>query len=206
SSKLASEVLEKIGRKLDGKVRIKHVMEIILEDIGLEKIKQQATKSLNGLRLAAYHGCHLVRPSEIVKFDSPEIPTSIDKIIETFGGVSPDYEGKLDCCGGPLKLINDEISLDLLETKLKSMKRESIDAIILACPFCFFQFDFGQRELMREKGVKYNIPVITITQLIGLLIGLDPRLLGFNNHMIKTKSFLKKFDQLNESRKRDDDE
>lgn len=194
---MANEVLSKFGKNYKGNVKIRHILQVLLEDIGIEKIRENAKNTLKGLKIAAYYGCHLIRPSEISQFDDPEFPRSLDDIIEAFGGSSPLFEGKLDCCGGPLKTINDEISLDLLETKLKSLKKAAVDAVVLACPFCFFQFDFGQREIREAKGVNYNIPILTITELLGLILGLDPKLLGLHLHIIKTKSFIEKFQEVN---------
>ncbi len=194
---MINDFLSKTGKRYEGKVKVKHVMEVIMDDIGIETIKKRAKHSLRGLKIAPYYGCHLIRPSNISQFDDPEIPRSLDSIIEKFEGTSLDYEGKLDCCGGPLKTINDEISLELLDIKLKSLKKKSVDAVILACPFCFFQFEFGQKEILKERGVKYDIPILTVTEMLGLLLGLEPKELGFGLHIVKTKSFLSKFQEMN---------
>ena len=191
-----NQTLSLINKTYLGTTSVKHIIEFIMQDIGIEKIKKHAKYSLKGLKIAAFYGCHLIRPSKIVQFDDPEDPTSIDSIIAEFEGEILQYEGKMDCCGGPLKTINDEISLDLLEKKLKSLEKLNVDAVVLACPFCFFQFEFGQRELLK-KGTKYNLTIITITELLGLVLGLDPKELGLNLHMIKTKSFLNKFQERN---------
>lgn len=182
--------LKEIGKNYKGKVDIKHFAEVLFENI--EKIKKLVKKPLKDLKVAGHPGCHYLRPSEIINWDDPLNPKTLDELIVAIGADPVEYTLKNDCCGNPLEKSDKDISLTMLENKLQSMKEAGTDCIVCVCPACYQQFDFNQREVNRNKNTDYNIPVFYITELIALALGIDIETLGLNFHRIKINEILQK--------------
>ena len=186
--KMVNEHLAKIGRKFKGTVKIRHIVDILYNEIGPEKIRNKTKygrKQPLNLKLAVHYGCHLIKPGEIRPWNKEvERPTFLDELIEISGCVSVDYKDKFMCCGagGGVRGAFKEISLDFTREKLENIKSAKVDAIITACPFCHLQLDLGQLEvnsIFKDKiSAPFNIPVIYITQLLGLALGMDLEELG----------------------------
>ena len=132
--------------------------------------------SLRGMRLAIFHGCHYLRPSDVLGTDDPEDPTKIKDIISALGGRTVPWIGQLECCGagGGLRAREPDKALIILEERIKAVKDAEVDAIVTVCPFCFLQFDLGQ-DALREKGGDYSIPVFHLNQLIALAQGAEAK-------------------------------
>ncbi len=182
--------LSAIGRTYNSKVDIKHFAEILYEN--LDKIKEKVTNPLKDLRVAGHPGCHYLRPSEIINWDDPLNPKTLDELIVAIGANPVDYSLKNDCCGNPVEKTDKEISLSMLEYKLQSMKESGTDCIACVCPACYQQFDFNQREVNKMKNTDYNFPVFYITELIDIALGIDTNSLGLNFHRIKVNNILEK--------------
>ncbi len=182
--------LKAIGMSYKGNIDIKHFAEVLYENI--EKIKKMVKKPLKDLKVAGHPGCHYLRPSEIMNWDDPLNPQTLDKLIEIIGADPVDYNLKNDCCGNPVEKTDKEISLIMLENKLKSMKEAGTDCIAVICPACFQQFDFNQREINKRNNTDYNFPVFYITELIALAMGMNTEKLGLNFHRIKVNDVLQK--------------
>jgi heterodisulfide reductase subunit B len=182
--------LKVIGKTYKGKSDIKHFAEVLHENI--EKIKETVTNPLKDLKVAGHPGCHYLRPSEIIKWDDPLDPKTLDELIEAIGATAVEYDMKNDCCGNPLEKCDKELSLDMLESKLKSIKEAGADCIVCVCPACYQQFDFNQREINKNKNTDYNFPVFYITELIALACGINEKELGLNFHRIKVNDILQK--------------
>jgi heterodisulfide reductase subunit B len=182
--------LKAIGKSYKGSSDVKHFAEVLYENI--EKIKQMVKIPLKDLKIAGHPGCHYLRPSEIINWDDPLNPKTLDVLIEAIGADPIDYEMKNECCGNPLEKSDKDISLSMLESKLKSMKESGADCIACVCPACYQQFDFNQREINKIHNTDYNFPVFYITELIALALGLDKEKLGLNFHRIKVNQVLEK--------------
>ncbi|NIP34221.1 MAG: hypothetical protein GWN18_04790 [Thermoplasmata archaeon] len=126
------------------------------------------------MRLAIFHGCHYLRPSDVLGTDDPEDPKKIQDIISALGGRTVPWIGQLECCGagGGLRAREPERALTILEERVKGIKDAEVDAIVTVCPFCFLQFDMGQ-DALREAGSDYSIPVFHLNQLIALTQGAE---------------------------------
>lgn len=183
SEEVASR-LKRIGRDLN-LPEVSHFLRILSGSDVLGVLEKKLTKRLSGLRIACHYGCHLVRPSDAVDFDDPEKPTSMDTIVALVGAESLDYEDKYLCCGRPS--MDESTSLAIAEHKLRSMQAAGCDLIVVACPFCFEQFDLGQVVLAARGGTRYDMPVLYITQLLGVAMGRDHREMGFHLHRTKLK-------------------
>ena len=180
--------LKVIGKSYTGKSDIKHFAEVLYENI--EKIEGIVKNPLKDLKIAGHPGCHYLRPSEIINWDDPLNPKTLDELIEAIGADPVDYEMKNDCCGNPLEKSDKDISLSMLEAKLRSMKESGTDCIVCVCPACYQQFDFNQREINKIHNTEYNFPVFYITELIALALGLNKEDLGLNFHRIKVNDIL----------------
>ena len=182
--------LKVIGKSYTGKSDIKHFAEVLYENI--EKIEGIVKNPLKDLKIAGHPGCHYLRPSEIINWDDPLNPKTLDELIEAIGADPVDYEMKNDCCGNPLEKSDKDISLSMLEAKLRSMKESGTDCIACVCPACYQQFDFNQREINKKNNTDYNFPVFYITELIALALGINTEELGLNFHRIKVNDVLQK--------------
>ena len=153
-----------------------HMVDFVHREVGLSKVTSTVKSSLRGMRLAIFHGCHYLRPSEVLGIDDPENPKKIKEIISALGGKSVPFVGQLDCCGagGGVRARDPDTALSILEERLKAIERAQVEAIVTPCPFCFLHFDLGQ-EVLREQGRSYAIPVFHLSQLMALAQGADPK-------------------------------
>jgi len=181
-----SEVGSEVGKE------VRHVAEFLYRDVGLEEIKKRISKRLN-LRLAVHYGCHFFRPAKKKGFDSPERPRILDELVEVLGAESVEYRRKLMCCGGGggVRAAATDVSRELLEMKLEGIKEAEVDAIVVICPLCLFQFDTGQKELA-EMGKTFGIPVIHYAQLLAIAMGMDVEMAGLEAHEIMTQELYEK--------------
>jgi heterodisulfide reductase subunit B len=185
-------VCDAIGRDYDGSVKVRHFMEVLLEDVGLDAIENTVKRSLNGLKVACYYGCLLVRPPEVVKFDDPENPTSLDRLVTAMGGESLDWPHKVECCGGGLSLSRTDVVIQLTDAVLAMAQRVDADCIATSCPMCQSNLDLRQQDIKKSTGRNYQMPIVYITQLLGLSLGLDSDKLGFKKLMVEATRVLEK--------------
>ncbi len=193
SPKLKKEVnalLAGIGREFRGKVQVRSLLDVLREEKDGE-LRKMVDRPLKGLRVAVHYGCHLLRPSKILNTDDPFNPTILDEIVEdVVGAKSVRYRRKMWCCGAGARVGDPELSLEVAREKLKHMSSAGAQCIALLCPFCQVQFDMGQPMIKRKFREDYSIPVLSIPQLIGLAMGIDPDQLGLDLHRTSTAPLL----------------
>jgi len=183
--------LSRQGLRYDGKVKVRHIARILYEDIGEERIRGCLEKDLKGLKIAVHYGCHYLKPSEIYdQFDSVEEPVSIDGLVALTGAEVVDYPGKKRCCGGPVLPVDEKVALSVTKEKLDDIKGAGADALCLVCPFCSVMYDSNQKSIESEYGESYGLPVLFLTQILGLAMGFDRKALGLNMNVVKTKELL----------------
>jgi len=146
-------ILAEEGLEYDGSTKILHLLTVLHKEIGLESIKSKIERSYDELKIATHYGCHALRPSEVVEFDDPVAPSLFDELVNATGAQSIEWPNKLDCCGGPLKDINDKLSFDLTRKKIAGAKQTA----------------------------NSQVTPILYPQLLGLCLGLDGTMLGLNN-------------------------
>jgi heterodisulfide reductase subunit B len=173
-----------LGYDYDGSVRIKHFMEVLLEDVGIERIENALQRSLKGLPVACYYGCLLVRPPEVTQFDDPENPTSLDRLVGALGGKCLDWPHKLECCGGGLSMSRTDVVVSLTDSILGMARAAGAECIAVACPMCQINLDLRQLDIEKQTGRRHQMPILYITQLLGLCLGIAPEKLGLNKLMI----------------------
>ncbi|UCC20004.1 MAG: CoB--CoM heterodisulfide reductase subunit B [Promethearchaeota archaeon] len=188
--KEVNQYLSKIGRTYKGNLEPKHVVQALYLDMGLDYLKDFIKLKFSDLKVAVHYGCHIVKPSDKRPWEGEyEEPRFVDEIVELTGAISVDYKDKYMCCGagGAVRTAVKEVAADFTREKLINMRDAGVDIIIDVCPFCHLQLDLGQMEVndifQNEIGEPFHIPVIYLTQLLGLSFGMDPNLLGLvKNH------------------------
>ncbi len=180
----ANSVLEKEGLKYEGKIGVKHLLEVFYHDIGPKKIQEKLGKTYKDLKIATHYGCHLLRPREIVQFDNPLEPTYFDQLIEATGAKSIPWNLKLECCGSPVWGVDDDLSTDITQKKIDSAKDAGADYLCVACPFCQLQFDRAQKMLSTQNKNGNRLPSVLFTQLLGMCLEIDIVTLGIDQNEI----------------------
>lgn len=190
-----NRILKNVGKQYEGTIEVKHLLDVLYDDVGLEIIQEKSLYNLN-MKVAAHYGCHFFRPSYIMypQFLSPSrsyVPTSIDEITEFLGGTPVDYMRRFLCCGYPLGAnVNEDASFEILREKLHYIKAAQADLVVVACASCFEQFELGQVMIKKKYKEKYGLPTLYISQLIGLAMGIDHERLGLHEHIHKMKKLL----------------
>jgi heterodisulfide reductase subunit B len=190
SPEMRIQVGDALGQDYDGSVAVRHFVEVLLEDFGLDRLRQSLKRTLSGLKVACYYGCYLVRPSEITGFDDPENPTSLDRIVVALGGESLDWPAKVECCGGGLNLTRTDVTVKLSGSIIEMARDAGAECIAVACPMCQTSLDLRQKEVEKATGQRFNLPVLYITQLIGLCLGISPKELGLGRLMVAPSAIL----------------
>ena len=170
-----------------GTAVIKHLLWVIIEDVGLETLKSHVTTPLTHLRVAPFYGCYILRPSEALGFDEhPERQTSLETVIATLGGRVVDFPGKSRCCGFPILTINERNSVAMVAKHTTEALDLGADAMVTPCPLCHLNLDGYQPKAMAQSQRRIDLPILHLPQLIGLAMGLSPRDMGLQRHIIPT--------------------
>ncbi len=177
-----------------GSLQVVHFAEWLSEHMGPGLIGSKARKPFWGMDIAVHYGCHLLRPQPAVKWDDPLHPTKVEAIVAALGAHVVDYPTKMQCCGGYLDRVGErEGSLAFNRRKLYDLQKHRVDALITVCPSCFQQFDLNQAALQRANE-PINVPVLYLSELIGLAYGHSPEELGLDMHRVSVQPFLDKWE------------
>jgi heterodisulfide reductase subunit B len=174
-------------------VKVKHFTKILYEDIERGEIEKKVTKKLSMLRVAAHYGCHYLKPTEI--YDNPEDtenPQSLDELIRLTGAEPVPYREKTKCCGAGVLSISEDLAYSIARPKLHELKGNSVDALVLMCPFCSVMYDDNQRKIEQKFLEQYNLPVLYYPQLLGMALGIDEKTLGLRMNRVSTKALIEK--------------
>ncbi len=182
---MVNEHLAKIGREFKGTIEVKHIIDVLYYDFGLDKLKDYTNIKFPNLRVGVHYGCHILKDSTHRPWHGEsEDPRFFEELIEITGAKCIDYKDRLMCCGagGAVRTASLEVSLDYTREKLENMRNVGVDCCMVCCPFCHLQLDLGQvqvNETFKDIiGEPYKIPIIYYTQLLGLSMGMNPRELG----------------------------
>jgi len=191
SRSVREEVEDMLGQPYDGSVAVRHFVEVIVKDIGLAKLRKKITQPLRGLKVACYYGCYLLRPPEVTGFDDPENPSILEDLVEAMGGEPLEWPGKVDCCGGSHNLTRTELTVERSGEIIEMAKAAGADCLTVACPMCQTSLDLRQRDIEKAAGKKYGLPVLYVTQLLGLCLGVPPKELGLDRLMVTPEEIMK---------------
>ena len=186
-----NEDLKEEGLAYQGTIEPKHLLWIIVEDLGIEVLESKLVKQLNGLKLAPFYGCYIVRPSKALGLkDNPGRGKALEKVIEVVGGEVVDFPGKTLCCGFPILTINPENSVNMVANHTIDAKERGADAMVTPCPLCHLNLDGYQPNAASSRKREINLPIIHLPQLVGLALGIDPKEMRLNKHIVSTKKLL----------------
>jgi heterodisulfide reductase subunit B len=189
-----NERLSAVGLEYKRSPRVRHFARILFEEVGAEEITSHFQKELSDLKIAVHYGCHYLKPSKVHDdFDDVEDPRSIDELVALTGAEVVDYSGKKTCCGGPVLPVDERLALSVTKEKLEALKDAGADALCLVCPFCSVMYDGNQKSIEAEFDVEYKLPVLYLTQILGLAMGFGRKELGLNMNVVKTKELLKRY-------------
>jgi succinate dehydrogenase / fumarate reductase cytochrome b subunit len=176
------------GLEYHGTAEPKHLLWLLIEDIGLDKLTQLITRKLGNLRIAPFYGCYIVRPTEALDIaDHPERQTSLETIIETLGATVIDFAGKTRCCGFPILTINPDNSTKMVGKHTAEAKDLGADAMVTPCPLCHLNLDGYQPKAASQAGRSIDLPILHLPQLIGLAMGISAEELGLKKHIMSTR-------------------
>jgi succinate dehydrogenase / fumarate reductase, cytochrome b subunit len=178
------ELVKAGSRPYSGGVEVTHLLWYISTEEGLAMLERQGPRGLNGLRVAPYYGCQLLRPSSVMGFEDPDKPQSMERLIRALGGEVADYDAKTKCCGFPIILAREQVALKESHVALSQARDAGADCMVTPCPLCHLAMDAYQRKAEAANGTEYNMPVLHLPQLLGLALGLPQEAMQFKRHMV----------------------
>ncbi len=188
-------ILAKDGITYSGKVRVKHLLWIVVKDVGLHRVREQVRVPMENFRIAPFYGCYILRPSWDLGFDDPENPSSLEKVIRTVGGEPVAYPGRTKCCGFPILLEKEAIAVAMAGTNMKEAKDEGADFMVTPCPLCHMSLDIYQERAGQAVDAALDLPILHLPQLLGLALGVPAKELGLSRHVIPVESIIRKIEK-----------
>ncbi|MCI4317468.1 MAG: CoB--CoM heterodisulfide reductase iron-sulfur subunit B family protein [Thermoplasmata archaeon] len=188
--------LQQIGVTYRGTTKVKHMLQILTEDVGATKIRSMVTRPLTGLKVGAFYGCHLLRPANELKWESPEDPHTFEDLISALGATPVMYRGRVMCCGFPILFVKEETATRIAGTQIDDAKAHGAHAMATPCPLCHIALDGFQNRAEKNVGHDLDMPVFHLPQLVGLALGATPEQLGLPRHMVSTDQALARIGQV----------
>lgn len=195
SLKKLNAYLSKIGLKYSGNVKVKHLLYIIRDEIGFDKLKTAVTNSLKGVKIAPFYGCHILRPSSVVNFDDVENPSGFEELIKALGGEPVAYIRRTKCCGFQTILVNESASTSLSGNVIYEAQELGSDIMVTPCPLCHLSLDTYQSVAAKSINKKLSLPIMHLPQLIGVALGGNYAEMGFSRHNVSLRPVMAKIRQ-----------
>ena len=177
-----NEALAVVDLVYNGNVRVRDLMEVLYNDVTPEVIASKVKRRLNGLKVAPYYGCQMIRPD--YGFDDPESPQSLDRLVESLGAEAVSFPLKNRCCGGALVISEQSLAVDLMRKLLDNVVENGAECVVTPCPLCQMNLDAYQSSVNSKFKTDYNLPILFVTQLIGLALGIDAKSLGLKTNIV----------------------
>jgi succinate dehydrogenase / fumarate reductase cytochrome b subunit len=187
-----NKVLGQDGPAYQGTIQVKHLLWIVVKEIGLPHVGREVRVPMSDFRIAPFYGCYILRPSWELGFEDPENPNSLEKVIRAVGGEPVAYAGRTKCCGFPLILEKEAIAVAMAGVNMKEAKNQGADFMVTPCPLCHMSLDIYQERAGRAAKAALNLPILHLPQLLGLAMGIQARQLGVSRHLVPVDSILKK--------------
>ncbi|KPJ60208.1 MAG: hypothetical protein AMJ46_07780 [Latescibacteria bacterium DG_63] len=189
--KKTNKALAELGYEYKGNVEVKHLIRVLYEDVGVEKIKEKVKVDVAAWKLAPHYGCHFAKPSVAYnRFEDPEYPRILRELMSAAGVGVVDHDRDKACCGGAILAVDENIALKMAGKKLESVAGADGDGICLHCTFCCVMYDDNQSKINQAIGQEYVIPILYYPQVLGMAMGYDPKDLGLKMNRVKTKELL----------------
>lgn len=176
--------LEEDNLHFDGKIGVKHLIEVFAKDVGPEELKSKVTQPLNGIRVAPYYGCQIVRPQK--EKEDVEQPQFFEEMLASIGATPVNYPLKMRCCGGSLIISSRTAALSMVRNLLQCAVDAQATVVATACPMCQVNLEVYQQQVNQEFGTNFAVPIMYFTQLIGLAMGISQKKLGIGKEFVAT--------------------
>ncbi len=186
-----AEALAAGGLEYHGTVRVRHLLDVLVNSIGYDAISSKVKRNLDGLKVAPYYGCQVVRPKP--SFDHPEFPQSLDKLVAALGGEPVPFPLKSRCCGGSLIISEEAVALDLIRKLLDCAVSNGAECLVTVCPLCQTNLDAYQSRVNKKFKTNFNLPILFFTQLMGIAFGLNDKDLGLKTSIVPVERVLAKY-------------
>jgi succinate dehydrogenase cytochrome b subunit len=184
--------LKEIGMSYQGTTRIRHLLSILTEEYGVDKLARLVKRPLRGLKVGAFYGCHLLRPADELGVDTGEEPDYFEKLIAALGATPVYYRGRVMCCGFPILFVKESTANRIAATQIDDARAHGADAMATPCPLCHISLDSFQNRAQKEAGHALDMPVFHLPQLVGLALGASAEELGLPRHLVPTDGVLAK--------------
>jgi heterodisulfide reductase subunit B len=169
---------------------VRHVVVWLRDRVGLERVRASVTRPLTGVRVALHYGCHLLKPSAIMRVDNPDDPQILHQLVLALGAEPVSHAERFLCCGKAC--VDPDLPLEMTASVLRSIRQAEVDCMGLICPTCFSSFDTGQLLIARKTGEQLEVPPVYYFQLLGLAQGFSPEELGLTRHRIRPTRVIEK--------------
>jgi succinate dehydrogenase / fumarate reductase cytochrome b subunit len=190
-----NQLLVQDGISYRGTIHVKHLLWIVVREIGVGRLAEQVKVPMSDFRIAPFYGCYILRPSWDLGVDDPENPTSLEKVIQAVGGEPVVYPGRTKCCGFPIILEKEAIAVAMAGTNMKEAKDEGADFMVTPCPLCHMSLDIYQDRAGRAVNARLNLPILHLPQLLGLAMGIPAKDLGVSHHLVPVDSIVRRVEK-----------
>lgn len=190
---MVNEILAEGGLKYEGTSQVTHLLWVLIRDYGLAKLAERVKRPLTGLKVAGYYGCHILRPPKVMNFEDHARPHSLEDVIKVLGAEPVEFDAKLKCCGFHAFWTAEKDVMTMTGAANGSAIAAGADCVVTPCPLCQMQLDMYQPEGRKATKVVEEIPVLHLSQLIGLALGISPLELGLNRHVTGTATIAAKW-------------
>lgn len=187
-----NRLLEPEGITYRGTVQVKHLLWIVVREIGIRRLSELVKAPLRELRIAPFYGCYMLRPSWDLGFDDPENPTSLEQVIRALGGESVAYTGRTKCCGFPVMLEKEAIAVAMAGANMKEAKEQGAECMVTPCPLCHMSLDIYQERAGQAVKTSLDLPILHLPQLLGLAMGIASQDLGLSRHLVPVDSIVRR--------------
>jgi len=184
--------LKPLGIEYQGTVQVKHLLRVLTEDIGLPAIKSKVRRPLQGMKVGAFYGCHLLRPADEMQSESGEEPRSFEDLLTAVGATPVDYRGRVMCCGFPILFVKPQTANAIAGRQILDAKAHGADAMATPCPLCHTSLDAYQNQAAKQVGSRLDMPVFHLPQVVALAFGATPEELGLSRHLVRTDAAIAK--------------
>jgi succinate dehydrogenase / fumarate reductase cytochrome b subunit len=184
--------LRPLGIEYRGSVKVKHLLRVLTEDIGLDAVKAKVRRPLAGLKVGAFYGCHLLRPADEMAWEDGEEPHAFEDLLSAVGASPVLYRGRVMCCGFPIQFVKPETASRIAGRQILDAKSHGADAMATPCPLCHLSLDAYQNKAAQAVAAPLDMPVFHLPQVVGLAFGASPEELGLPRHLVPTDPALAK--------------
>ncbi len=171
-------------------IKVRHLLDVIVHEVGLDAVRSHVTRPLRGLKLAPYLGCMVPRPDYDGRWTDHEHPRELDRLLAALGAEVVEFPLATDCCGGHMTQISPSTAFDMIRRLVDAAERAGADMMVTVCPMCQMNIDAFQGEMNAHFRTAYHVPIVFFTQVIGLAFGLAPEAVGFGREVVDARPAL----------------